>query len=95
MLAAEWRDCVLRHGLPLERMLPLVTRNTAAVLKLDQKGRLAAGCDADALVLRRDTLEVVHVFARGRRMVDDGRLVAREHFLRTSRRRIDLTGEKQ
>ena len=95
MFAAQWRDCVLRHGLPLERMLPLVTSNTASVLKLQSKGRLAAGCDADVLVLRRDTLDVVHVFARGRRMVDDGQLVAREHFLRTSRRRIDLTGEKR
>ncbi len=95
MLVAEWRDCVLRHGLPLERMLPLVTSNTAAVLKLARKGRLAPGCDADVVVLRRDTLDVVHVFARGQRMVDDGRLVAREHFLRSSRRRIDLTGEKQ
>jgi beta-aspartyl-dipeptidase (metallo-type) len=94
MLAAEWRDCVLRHGLPLERMLPLVTANTARVLKLERKGRLAEGCDADVLVLRRDTLDVVHVFARGRRLVDDGRLVTPERWLETSRRRIDLTGQK-
>ena len=94
MLAAEWRDCVLRHGLPLERMLPLVTANTARVLKLGRKGRLADGCDADVLVLRRDTLDVVHVFARGRRLVDDGRLVTPERWLETSRRRIDLTGQK-
>ena len=94
MLAAEWRDCVLRHGLPLERMLPLVTANTARVLKLGRKGRLAEGCDADVLVLRRDTLDVVHVFARGRRLVDDGRLVTPERWLETSRRRIDLTGQK-
>lgn len=94
MLAAEWRDCVLRHGVPLERMLPLVTRNTADVLHLERKGRLTPGCDADVLVLDRGTLEPVHVFARGRRMVDGGRLVHREHFLESSRRRIDLAGEK-
>jgi beta-aspartyl-dipeptidase (metallo-type) len=94
-LVAQWRDCVLRHGIPLERMLPLVTSNTANVLKLAHKGRVAAGCDADVLVLRRDSLDVVHVFARGRRLVDDGAMTKREHFLGTSRRRIDLTGEKQ
>jgi beta-aspartyl-dipeptidase (metallo-type) len=95
MLASEWRDCVLRHGLPLERMLPLVTSNTARVLKLGAKGRLAPGCDADVLVLRRDTLDPVHVFARGRRLVDDGRLAAPERFLASSRRRIDLAGQKR
>ena len=93
-LVAQWRDCVLRHGIPLERMLPLVTSNTATVLKLGGKGRIAAGCDSDVLVLRRDTLDVVHVFARGRRLVDDGRLATPERWLETSRRRIDLTGQK-
>ncbi|HEY0776940.1 MAG TPA: hypothetical protein VGD56_03140, partial [Gemmatirosa sp.] len=94
MLASEWRDCVLRHGLPLDRMLPLVTSNTATVLKLTQKGRVAPGADADVLVLRRDSLDVVHVWARGRRMVDDGRLVQHEGWLETSRRRLDVTGQK-
>jgi beta-aspartyl-dipeptidase (metallo-type) len=94
-LMDEWRDCVLRHRLPLERMLPLVTSNTATVLKLGGKGRIAAGCDGDVLVLRRDTLDVVHVFARGRHLVDDGRLTKREHFLESSRRRIHLNGQKQ
>jgi beta-aspartyl-dipeptidase (metallo-type) len=94
-LAEEWRDCVCRRGLPLERMLPLVTANTASVLKLARKGRLAVGCDGDVLVLRRDTLEPVHVFARGQHLVDDGALVAREHFLKSSARHIHLEGQKQ
>ena len=92
MFVEQWRDCVLRHGLALERMLPLVTRNTATILKLPHKGRLARGADADVLVLRADSLAVVHVFARGRQMVDDGRLVARERYLATSRRHIHLDG---
>jgi beta-aspartyl-dipeptidase (metallo-type) len=91
-LAEQWRRCVLCHGIPLERMLPFVTSNTAAVLKLKQKGRLAAGCDGDVLVLRRDTLDPVHVIARGKRMVDDGRLVERERWLESSARRMELTG---
>jgi beta-aspartyl-dipeptidase (metallo-type) len=91
-LAEQWRRCVLCHGIPLERMLPFVTSNTAAVLKLKQKGRLAVGCDGDVLVLRRDTLDPVHVIARGKRMVDDGRLVERERWLESSARRMELTG---
>jgi hypothetical protein len=37
---------------------------------------LQAGLDGDVLIMRRDTLEVVHVFARGRQMVKDGEMVA-------------------
>lgn len=58
--------------LGLELVLPLCTRNPAAVLKLAQKGRLAAGLDADVLVLRHESLEIEHVFARGRQMVAHG-----------------------
>jgi beta-aspartyl-dipeptidase (metallo-type) len=86
---------VLRHGIPIERMLPLVTSNTASVLKLARKGRLAVGCDGDVLALRRGTLEPVHVIARGRHLVDDGRLTKHEHFLASSRRHIHLNGQKQ
>ncbi len=90
--AEQWRRCVLCHGVPLERALPLVTSNTADVLKLKTKGRLAPGCDGDVVVLQRDSLEVVHVFARGRRLVDDGSLVVHERFLESSARRIHLVG---
>jgi beta-aspartyl-dipeptidase (metallo-type) len=87
--------CVVHHRMPLERVLPIVTANTASVLKLKQKGALAPGKDADALVMRRDSLDIVHVWARGQRLVDDGRLVRREGFLPTTDRRINLVGEKQ
>ena len=88
-------DCIVRHRMPVERVLPLVTSNTAAALKLPAKGALAPGRDADVLVLRRDSFEVVHVFARGQRMVDDGRLVRREGFIPTTTRHLDLVGEKR
>jgi beta-aspartyl-dipeptidase (metallo-type) len=69
---AQIRD----HGWSLAEMLPLCTSNPAKVLQLKQKGSLQAGLDADVLIMRRDTLEVVHVFARGRQMVKDGEMVA-------------------
>ncbi len=64
-------------GMALEEALALVTTNPAAALQLERKGRLKVGLDADVLVLRRNTLEVVHVFARGRQMVVDGRVSVR------------------
>jgi beta-aspartyl-dipeptidase (metallo-type) len=86
--------CVAEHGFPFEQVLPLVTANTARVLKLDRKGRLEPGCDADALVLRRNTLEITHVFARGRQLVRNGELAVTERFLTRSNRRISLYGRK-
>src|SRR5262245_47820245 len=41
------RACVVEHGYPLEMILQLGAANTARVLKLDSKGRLEQGCDAD------------------------------------------------
>ena len=55
------RAFVAEHGFALERVSLLA--NNARVLKPDRKERLEWGCDADALVLRRDTLEIAHVFA--------------------------------
>jgi beta-aspartyl-dipeptidase (metallo-type) len=88
------RACVAEQGFPLERVLPLVTSNTARVLKLDRKGRLERGRDADALVMRRETLEIAHVFALGRQLVRGGELVGAERFLRRSKRRVSLYGGK-
>jgi beta-aspartyl-dipeptidase (metallo-type) len=90
----QMRECVAEHGFALERVLSLATANTARVLKLARKGRLEQGRDADALVLRRNTLEITHVFALGKPLVRDGEIVVTEKFLARSNRRISLYGGK-
>lgn len=94
-LLGQLRACVVEHGFPLEQVLPLVTANTARVLKLEAKGRLKEGSDADVVVFEHGALEVVEVIARGKRLVRDGVLVAREGFLDRSDRRIHLVGTKE
>jgi beta-aspartyl-dipeptidase (metallo-type) len=74
------RAFVAEHGFALERVSPLAIANAARVLKLDRKGRLERGCDADALVLPRDTLEIAHVFALGKPVVGYGELFFTENF---------------
>ena len=90
----QLRGLVVRERHPLERVLPLATSNVARTLKLPRKGRLAAGCDGDVLVLTRDGLDLVHVIAGGRAMVRDGRPVVRERFLEESGRRYELRGAR-
>ncbi|HWQ32083.1 MAG TPA: amidohydrolase family protein [Blastocatellia bacterium] len=93
-LSEQLRACVIEYKHTLEQMLPLVTMNTARALGLERKGRLAPGAEADVLVLRRGTLEITHVIARGRLLVNAGRLTVTEKFLAQSNRRIELYGSK-
>jgi beta-aspartyl-dipeptidase (metallo-type) len=70
---------LLRCGQPLERVLPAFTSNPARLLRLERKGRLAAGADADLVVLDRDG-GVADVMARGRWHVRKDEAVRRGTF---------------
>jgi beta-aspartyl-dipeptidase (metallo-type) len=61
---------LLVRGRGLELVLPSMTSNVARLLKLKNKGRIAAGADADLVCLDHDH-RVRHVMARGRWMVQD------------------------
>jgi len=70
---------LLRGGRPLEQVLPAFTRNPAALLRLERKGRLAPGTDADLVVLDGDG-GIADVMARGRWHVRGGAPVVRGTF---------------
>jgi beta-aspartyl-dipeptidase (metallo-type) len=70
---------LLAAGRPLEQVLPAFTANPAALLRLEHKGRLVAGADADLVVLDRAG-GVAEVMARGRWHLREGRLVVRGTF---------------
>lgn len=90
--AEQVRRCVTEDGMPLAQVLPLVTSNTARVLRLEEKGRIARGVIGDVLVLDRETLEVRYAWSKGKCVVRDGRLVVREGFLDDSKRAVHLVG---
>lgn len=92
VLREQVADCVLRGGLALADVLPAVTSNTAAVLKLRTKGRLARGCDGDIAVLTRDSLEPRHVVAGGRVLMRGGAVTVRAAWAENASRRIHLDG---
>lgn len=72
-LLDEVRDAVLVEGVPLADALQVITANPARALKLNQKGELMPGKDAD-IVLLDAGLQVQSLWARGRRLVADGAL---------------------
>ncbi|HYG62139.1 MAG TPA: beta-aspartyl-peptidase [Thermoanaerobaculia bacterium] len=93
-LFEQVRAAVLEDGLPLEQVLPLVTANPACILKLQGKGKIEPGADADLVVLRKESLEIVDVIARGKLMVRRGEVVQRESYLEESDRILVLEGKK-
>jgi len=86
--------CILNGRFPVEQVIALVTENTARILNLEHKGTLEKGKMGDVVVMRRDSLEIVHVLSRGVFVVRDGEPVVEEKFLESSQREIHLVGKK-
>jgi len=72
----ELADCVINEKIPLEISLKVLTSNVAAILKLQGKGYIAAGMDADLLFLT-EGMEMTHLMAMGKWAVKDGNVVKR------------------
>lgn len=72
-LLDQIRTCIRQKSFEVSRLISLVTKNTASVLKLDNKGSLAAGKAADVLVMHTESLELKEVIARGKRLLKNGR----------------------
>ncbi len=94
-LLEQIRICIIEHKLPLEQILPCVTANTAKVLKLDLKGEIAEGKDADILVLKKDSLNLLEVISGGSRLFKEGKIAFKEAFLKDSNRIVKLIGSKK
>ncbi len=71
---------VKNQALFIEEILPLVTSNTAEALKLNNKGGIQEGKDADVLILDKETLALEHVFAKGRHMLENKKLLVKGTF---------------
>jgi beta-aspartyl-dipeptidase (metallo-type) len=93
-LYEEFCHAVVHARIPLETILPMITSNTATVLKLKTKGAIKTGFDGDLVVMEARSLEIRHVVASGQSMVFDGELARNENFLETTTRVIDLVGTK-
>ena len=79
-LLKEVRECVELEHIPLEIALKAITENPANVLKLNNKGRIAVGYDADLCLLSEDLRGVHTVFAKGEIMVCNGQAVKKNLF---------------
>jgi beta-aspartyl-dipeptidase (metallo-type) len=70
----ELGDAVLEEKIPLETALKVLTSNVASILKLQGKGYIADGMDADILFLDKE-MKMIHLLAMGKWAVRDGVVV--------------------
>jgi beta-aspartyl-dipeptidase (metallo-type) len=73
-ILTEIAEAVKIEGLQIEQAISVSTTNIAKVLKLDSKGRIGPGMDAD-LVLLDKNFNISHVIAMGKMMVQDGSII--------------------
>lgn len=81
-LYREMKDAVLKDGVCLEDALKPVTENPAFLLKLENKGKVAEGADADLVMSDAGTLEIDTVLAKGRLMISGGQVLVKGTFER-------------
>ena len=74
------RQAILEHQVSLSDAVTAIATAPAAVLGLKHKGRIAAGLDADLVVLHKRDLTIRDVYAKGRRLVKDGKAIVKGTF---------------
>lgn len=79
-LFAEVRDAVRAEQVALGTALQVITSNPARILTLRGKGHIAAGADADIVLLEPESLAISGTIARGRWMMRDREILAKGTF---------------
>ncbi len=78
-LMLNFRSLLRKKILALEDCIRLFSTNAAFFYKLSNKGEIKPGKDADLILLDKD-LELRDVFSRGKKMMTDGKLLAKSTF---------------
>lgn len=79
-LFEAWQALARADGVTLSDAIAVVTSTPASVLKLKNKGRLEAGCDADIVLCDAQSFALTHVFARGKQMVSKAEALVKGTF---------------
>ena len=74
------RQAVLEYQVPVTAAITAITAAPAAVLGLKQKGRIAAGLDADLVLINKRDLTIRDVYAKGRQLVKAGQAIVKGTF---------------
>ncbi|MBQ6819857.1 MAG: beta-aspartyl-peptidase [Clostridium sp.] len=79
-LYEEVVECIKKYGIHIEEALKVITSNVAKVLKLNNKGSIEVGKDADLVLVDENTLKIKDVIALGKVMLKDGEVIVKGTF---------------
>lgn len=79
-LYGEVKECIKKYNIKIEDAIRVITSNVASVLKLDHKGSIDEGKDADLVLVEESSLEIDTVIAMGKIMVQNGEPVVKGTF---------------
>jgi len=79
-LYAEVKDAILNEGIAIEEAIKVITSNPAKILKLQNKGQIKNGNDADLVFLNKKTLEIESVISKGKIMYQLGKTLVKGTF---------------
>lgn len=79
-LYSEVRDSIINNSVPIETALKVITSNVADHFKFIHKGRIKGGCHADIILADKESLNIMDMFSKGKRMMDNGNIVVKGNF---------------
>lgn len=69
-LYREVKEAILNYDVDIEEAIKVITSNVAEVLKLNNKGKIEKGRDADLVIVDEGNLDIIMVMAKGKFAVD-------------------------
>ncbi|WP_315073222.1 beta-aspartyl-peptidase [uncultured Clostridium sp.] len=79
-LYREVKFAIKEEQIPIEDALKVVTSNVANILKLENKGTIECGKDADLVMVDENSLDIDMVIAKGRKMMEKGEVIVKGFF---------------
>ena len=79
-LYREVKDSIQEYNVPIEDAIKVITSNVAEFLKLDNKGKIEAGRDADFVIVSKENLDIDMVIAKGKVVVEGGKAIIKPTF---------------
>ncbi len=69
------RELIVNHGMAVDEAIKPITENPARLLKLNHKGGISVGMDADLVLIDPVDFKIQDVFAGGKRMMADSKII--------------------
>ena len=79
-LYREVKFAINEFNVPIDKAISVITSNVARLLKLNNKGVIEKGKDADFVIVDKDTLDIDMVIGKGKKIVEKGKAIVKGTF---------------